>query len=45
MEQEQLTQELKQMGIQIGFGALICGALMAFVYVAMLLATSITGVY
>ena len=40
-----MNEELKQMMIQIGFGALICGALMAFVYVAMLLATSITGIY
>lgn len=45
MEQSRMNEELKQMMIQIGFGALICGALMAFVYVAMLLATSITGIY
>ena len=45
MEQEVLNRELKNMLIQIGFGALICGGLMAFIYVAMLLATSITGIY
>ena len=45
MEQTRMNEELKQMILQIGFGALICGALMAFIYVAMLLATSITGVY
>ena len=45
MEQEVLNRELKNMLIQIGVGAVICGAVMAFVYVAMLLATSITGIY
>ena len=45
MEQDRINVELKNMCLQVGFGALICGGLMAFVYVAMLLATSITGVY
>ena len=31
MEQEVLNRELKNMLIQIGFGALICGGLMASV--------------
>ena len=45
MEQSRMNEELKQMCLQICFGALICGALMACVYVAMLLVTSITGIY
>ena len=45
MEQSRMNEELKNMCVQIGFGALIGIALFGFVYVAMLLATSITGVY
>ena len=45
MEQEVLNRELKNMLIQIGFGAVICGAVMAFVYVAMYVWTRLTGVY
>ena len=40
-----MNEELKNMCVQIGFGALIGVALFGFVYVAMLLATSITGIY
>ena len=45
MEQSRMNEELKNMCVQIGFGALIGVALFGFVYVAMLLATSITGIY
>lgn len=45
MEQSRMNEELKNMCVQIGFGALIGIALFGFVYVAMLLATSITGIY
>ena len=45
MEQEVLNRELKNMLIQIGFGAVVCGAVMAFVYIAMYVLTRFTGVY
>ena len=45
MEQSRMNEELKNMCVQIGFGALIGIALFGFVYVAMLLATSIPGIY
>ena len=45
MKQDRINEELKQMCLQIGFGALICGGLMASVYVIMLLTTRLTGVY
>ena len=38
MEQEVLNRELKNMLMQIGFGAVICFGLFSFVYVALLLA-------
>ena len=45
MEQSRMNEELKNMLIQIGFGAVICGAVMAFVYIAMYVLTRLTGVY
>ena len=45
MEQSRMNEELKNMLIQIGFGAVICGAVMAFVYFAMYVLTRFTGVY
>lgn len=45
MEQELLNCELKNMGVQIGFGCLFGSILFLFIYIAMLLATLITGVY
>ena len=45
MEQEVLNRELKNMLIQIGFGAVVCGTVMAFVYIAMYVLTRLTGVY
>ena len=45
MEQEVLNRELKNMLIQIGVGDVVCGAAMAFVYVAMYVLTRFTGVY
>ena len=38
MEQEVLNRELKNMLMQIGFGAGICAGMFTFVYVALLLA-------
>ena len=40
-----MNEELKNMLIQIGFGAVICGSVMAFVYIAMYVLTRLTGVY
>ena len=45
MKQEQLNRELKNMGVQIGFGCLFGSLLFLFIYITMLLATLITGVY
>lgn len=45
MEQEKFNRELKNMGVQIGFGCLFGSILFLFIYIAMLLATLITGVY
>ena len=45
MKQERINEELKQMCLQVGFGALICGGMMALVYVIMLLLTRLTGIY
>lgn len=45
MKQDRINEELKNMCLQVGFGALICGGLMTSVYVILLLLTRLTGVY